>query len=205
MLPYLPPRCTRGDRRRPSQPMGTRRDAMIPPAMEVRALRASEGMLIKRVRLRSLLDAPHAFGPGAFDEESALPDAHWHELAAQVGGLDATWRDRCLGLVVLDDDEACGTATCYLCPRVEGHAYLTSAWIDPRYRRRGLGRRLVDGAMTWAATHGARELRLWVDDTNPSAADFYRALGFIATGESQPVSDGASARQSCFVRKLDEG
>lgn len=162
-------------------------------------------MLIKQVRLRSLADAPYAFGVQSFAEESALPDSHWHELAAQVGGADPTWRDRCASFVVLDGDDACGTATCYLCPEVPRRAYFTSAWIDPRYRMTGLGRQLVDAAITWAAAHGADHLRLWVDDTNPAAADFYRALGFAPTGENRPVSERASVRQSCFELRLAAG
>ena len=171
--------------------------------MNIRPFRADEGMLIRRVRLRSLADAPYAFGLKSFEEESALPDSHWHQLAAQVGGQDPQWRDRCVSfVVVLDGEEACGTATCYLCPRVSGRAYFTAAWIDPRYRRQGLGRELVEQAIAWAAAHGADHLRLWVDETNPAAVEFYRALGFIPTGESQPVSEGSSARQSSFERRL---
>ena len=85
-------------------------------------------------------------------------------------------QDRSAAWVVLDGEEPCGTATCYLCPSVAGRAYFTSAWIDPRYRRRGLGRRLVEAAIAWAASRGAGALRHWVDDTNPSAAEFYRSL-----------------------------
>ena len=167
-------------------------------------------MLIKRVRLRSLADAPYAFGVGSFAEEAALPDSHWHQLAAQVGGQAPEWRGRCVSYVVLDGDghdgdDACGTATCYLCPQVPRRAYFTSAWIDPRYRRRGLGRQLLDAAIAWAAAHGADELRLWVDDTNPAAAEFYRALGFAPTGENRPVSEGSPDRQSCFERRLAGG
>ena len=182
--------------------------------MEIRPFRADEGMLIKHVRLRSLREAPHAFGRQSFAEEAALPDAHWHELAAQVGGQAPQWRDRCVSYVVLDadadadddaDDDACGTATCYLCPHVPRRAHFTSAWVDPRYRRRGVGRALVDKAIAWAAARGADHLRLWVDDTNPDAARFYRALGFIATGEDRPVSEGADDRQSSFERRLSAG
>lgn len=179
--------------------------------MQIRPLRPDDAMLIKRIRLRSLADAPYAFGPRSFEEESALPDSHWHQLAAQVGGQDPQWRDRCVSYVVLDregegkGEDACGTATCYLCPQVPRRAYFTAAWIDPRYRRRGLGRQLVDAAIAWAAAHGADHLRLWVDDTNPAAAEFYRALGFVPTGENRPVSPGSSDRQSSFERRLAPG
>ena len=173
--------------------------------MEIRPLRADDGMLIKRVRLRSLVDAPYAFGLRSFEEEAALPDSHWHRLAAQVGGQAPEWRDRCVSYVVLDGDDACGTATCFLCPHVPRRAYFTAAWIDPRYRRRGLGRQLVDMAIAWAAAHGADQLRLWVDDTNPGAAEFYGALGFVPTGENRPVNPGSSDRQSGFERRLAAG
>lgn len=170
--------------------------------MQLRSITADDGLLIKRVRLHSLKDAPHAFGVGSFDEESALPDAHWHELAAQLGGCDPRWQDRCVGFILLDGDDACGTATCYLCPSVTGRAYFTSAWIDPRYRRRGLGRQLVDAAIAWAKSHNADHLRLWVDDTNPSAVQFYQALGFVPTGETQPIHPDAAELQSAFERSL---
>jgi ribosomal protein S18 acetylase RimI-like enzyme len=170
--------------------------------MDLRPYRADDGMLIKRVRLRSLADAPYAFGIDSFDEEAALPDSHWHQLAAQVSGQDPPWRDRCVSYVVLEGDDPCATVTCYLCPRVPRRAYVTSAWVDPRHRRSGLGRRLVDAAIGWAAAHGADHLRLWVDDTNPDAAEFYRALGFAPTGENQPVSPGSPERQSGFERRL---
>ena len=170
--------------------------------MLIRPLQSDDAMLIKHVRLRSLAEAPYAFGPNSFAEESALPDSHWHELAAQVGGRDERWRGRCASWVVLDGDDACGTATCYLCPQVPGRAYFTAAWVDPRWRRRGVGRQLVDAALAWAASRGADHLRLWVDDTNPPAAAFYRALGFAPTGESQPVSEGSEDRQSGFERRV---
>jgi ribosomal protein S18 acetylase RimI-like enzyme len=170
--------------------------------MRIRPLQADDGMLIRRVRLASLKDAPYAFGVGSFAEESALPEAHWHELAAQVGGQDPKWGDRCAGFVVVEGEEACGTATCYLCPTAPGRAWFTAAWIDPRYRRRGLGRQLVEAALAWAAARGADHLRLWVDDTNPNAVAFYQALGFVPTGESQPVSEGSQDRQSSFERRM---
>ena len=174
------------------------------PHMILRPFGVDEGLLIRSLRLRSLAEAPYAFGAGSHEAESRLPEAYWHELAAQLGGGDPKWGDRCVGYVVLDGEEACGTATCFLCPEVAGRAYLTAAWVDPRYRGRGLWRRLVEQALGWAADRGADHLRLWMDDTNPSAAGFYEAMGFIATGQSQPTGEGATARQSAYERRLGQ-
>jgi hypothetical protein len=40
--------------------------------MKIRPFRADDGMLIKRVRLRSLADAPYAFGVRSFEEKAKL-------------------------------------------------------------------------------------------------------------------------------------
>jgi ribosomal-protein-alanine N-acetyltransferase len=75
--------------------------------------------------------------------------------------------------------------------------------VDPRYRRRGLGRWLVREVAAWAATRGCDRLRLWVDDANPPAAAFYRSLGFYPTGESRPVVAGSplfeSSMELCLI------
>ena len=59
--------------------------------------------------------------------------------------------------------------------------------------------------MAWAAAHGADHLKLWVDDTNPGAAEFYQALGFRPTGENRPLSPGSSDWESSFERPLAAG
>src|SRR5689334_22741559 len=116
--------------------------------MEIRTFHTGDGMLMKQIRLRALADAPYAFGGAqTLAEESALPDSYWHQLAAEVGGDVPEWRARCISFVVFDGDEPCGTGSSFLCSRVPRRAYVSAAWIDPRYRRRGLGRQLVDKAI----------------------------------------------------------
>lgn len=170
--------------------------------MHIRPTRPDEAPLLRTLRLRSLADAPYAFGPHGFDEESSLPDSYWQQLAAQVGGEDPVWHDRAVCYVAFDGDEPGGMATCFLCPQVPRRAYVTAAWVDSRHRRHGLGRQLIDEACTWAAARGADHVRLWVDETNPTAAEFYLAIGFVATGESQPVSEGSTERQTGYERPL---
>src|SRR5579884_3086445 len=174
--------------------------------MDLRAFQANDGLLMKDVRLRALRDAPYAFGgTQTFEEESAFPDSHWHTLAAEVGGQVEKWRDRCVSYVMLDGAEACGTASCYLCPHVPRRAYFSAAWIDPRFRRQGYGRKLMDAAIAWARAHGSDHLKLWVDDANPGAAAFYRALGFKATGENRPIGPDLLERESSYELRLAAG
>ncbi len=161
-------------------------------------------MLLKEVRLRALRDAPYAFGGiRSFKEESVLPDSYWHQLAAEAGGEVSAWRDRCVSYVVFHEDDAVGTGSCYLCPRVAGRAYFSAAWVDPRFRLRGIGGELVRKAIGWAEAHGANHLRLWVDNTNPGAARFYEAIGFAPTGDSRAVWQGGSELERSYELRLD--
>ena len=50
--------------------------------------------------------------------------------------------------------------------------------VADRYRGHGLGRRLVEHVMNWAAAHGLPRITLLADQDNSSALAFYESLGF---------------------------
>jgi ribosomal protein S18 acetylase RimI-like enzyme len=178
---------------------------MILP-MHLRAVKAGDGPLLKELTLRSVEEAPYAFGgPATLHEERKRPDAQWDELAAECGGDVEMWRDRCVGYIILDAETARAKALGFLSFKVPGLAHKSGVWVDPQCRRRGLGQRLVDETCGWAASKGANRLLLWVDDTNPGAARFYEALGFNATGESRPVSPTSPLRERAYERPLTAG
>jgi ribosomal protein S18 acetylase RimI-like enzyme len=102
----------------------------------------------------------------------------------------------------MEGEVACAKALAFLSGKVAGLAHMSGVWVDPRYRRRGLGRRMVEEARAWAASKGAERMLLWVDDTNPEGARFYVSLGFLRTGESRPVSPTSLERESAFVVEL---
>lgn len=54
-------------------------------------------------------------------------------------------------------------------------------WVDARYRRQGLGQGLVDEAFGVARLKGCHAS--WLETSNPSARDFYLALGFQPFGK----------------------
>jgi putative acetyltransferase len=62
---------------------------------------------------------------------------------------------------------------------------IEALFVDPDYHRRGVGAALVDHAQSLNA--GA--LSVDVNEDNPSAIAFYRALGFASVGRSD--TDGA--------------
>jgi len=56
-------------------------------------------------------------------------------------------------------------------------AVLSGLYVTPEYRRRGIGRLLVETALAEAKEEGLWQATVLVAETNP-AVDFYRALGF---------------------------
>jgi GNAT superfamily N-acetyltransferase len=171
--------------------------------MHLRTVNSRDAILLKEVRLRALADAPYAFGGDeTLVEESGQPDSYWEQLAAELGGEVEAWRDRCVAYFAMEDGKVCGIAGCYLCRHVSGRAYFSGAWVDRRYRRQGAGRMLVNAARDWALAHGSNQLRLWVDDTNPQAVEFYKSLDFHPTGESRPVSENSAVFERGFETRL---
>ena len=54
--------------------------------------------------------------------------------------------------------------------------------VDPAFRRRGIGRALVEAAVAEARRRGARKISLRVLATNPDAQRLYRSCGFEVEG-----------------------
>lgn len=98
--------------------------------------------------------------------------------------------------------------------RVEGYPgrwVLANVAVAPEFRRRGIGRSLVESCIAMIRQEGARQLVLQVEEENSGAQDLYRGLGFAAlttrttwvwgkADESGPVIGDLSAR----LRRSDE-
>jgi GNAT superfamily N-acetyltransferase len=63
-------------------------------------------------------------------------------------------------------------------------------WVDPGFRRRGVGQALVQRVIEWGQTSGYDELFLWVVDGNSNAERLYERNGFRRTGAAQEVRAG---------------
>lgn len=77
------------------------------------------------------------------------------------------------------DDRAAGTAFVAL---HDGMAMVHALEIQPRFRRRGLGRQMMAGAIHWARAQGARDLGLVVTRANAAAQALYASLGLRRVG-----------------------
>ncbi len=60
-----------------------------------------------------------------------------------------------------------------------GYLYVDELWVQPEYRRRGIGRALMSKADECAERRGGRGLRLYA---NQSAEPLYKACGYASEG-----------------------
>jgi GNAT superfamily N-acetyltransferase len=155
-------------------------------AVDVRRIKADEWMLLRDLRLRSLQDAPEAFGQ-RYDEAAKLTDDDWRTNArASASGTRRIWfvgRDSISG-------EPVGVVQGRRRPPAD--CLLFSMWVAPEGRRAGAGRTLVDAVQDWAAGWGAERVVLWVLGENESALRFYLKIGFRVLEEGPDVESGRS-------------
>ncbi|MCT9127262.1 GNAT family N-acetyltransferase [Cupriavidus gilardii] len=67
-------------------------------------------------------------------------------------------------------------------PGWNGCASIDDIAISRRYRRSGVGRRLMDEAVAWTAALNLRAIRLETQSFNVSACRFYARYGFVLGG-----------------------
>src|SRR5579872_1293141 len=139
----------------------------------------SDVLAFKTVRLRALQDSPTAFG-STYARESQISDEEWLERSRR-------WtREGSIGYLAFDGDLCCGLVACYTEEKSPDRGHIVSMWVDPAYRRSGVGQTLINGIRTWATSSGLRELMLMVTSINTGAIRFYERLGFRMTGRTEP-------------------
>lgn len=152
--------------------------------MEIRRLRADEGLAYRTVRLRALESEPAAYGQ-TLAEALADPEQLWHDLAVSVAGDDPR------ALFVLDRGDGdsgdsggdlAGTLYATVSDVSPHLGQFGAMWVDPDLRAQGWADTLIEAAQAWAAQRGAPGVSLWVASGNERAWRFYARHGFQPTG-----------------------
>jgi RimJ/RimL family protein N-acetyltransferase len=152
--------------------------------IDVRRITAADGAVLREIRLRALQDSPSAFG-STFAAESTRSDDEWTSRAAS----GSSGRDRFTALAVREG-RCVGIAGGFRNDEDGHHADidLVSMWVDPEARGSGIAERLVEAVIDWAHDEAdAKVVGLWVTRGNERAQRFYERLGFVETGDVQPL------------------
>ncbi len=161
------------------------------PTIAIRSVDGRDWRQWREIRLRALQDSPTAFGT-TYEQELANPEELYRErLDADVPTVLALAGDRTVGMAGGFSDRP-------------GWLLVVSMWVDPQWRGRGVGRRMLDHIVTWAEE---RSLRVHLDVTvgNAAARRLYEEAGFQPTGESRPLRAGADLRAERLTRRAAAG
>ncbi|MDD9965651.1 MAG: GNAT family N-acetyltransferase [Myxococcales bacterium] len=138
--------------------------------MRVERLKVSEDARLRALRLRALEESPDAFAT-TLEQATAWPEHNWKQQARALPTF-----------LAVRDGEDVGMVRCTLDRADSKKAFLISMWVAPKDRRSGVGRRLVEAVLEWAAQAGADRVVLDVIDHNRGAIALYAAMGFKRTG-----------------------
>ena len=146
----------------------------------MRRITPDEWDLLRELRLRSLSDAPDAFGQ-RYDVAASEPVGEWQAAArASAAGDRRAW-------FICRADDGTPVGLVQARRRPPSDCLLFSMWVAPEARRTGAGRALVDAVRDWARGWGADKVVLWVFGANEGAMRFYERISF------QVVPEGADA------------
>jgi GNAT superfamily N-acetyltransferase len=168
--------------------------------MEIRRIRADEGLQLRALRLHALADAPMAYG-STFAREESYPEALWHERAA-TGAAGSN----VVTFVAESGNQLVGMATGLVLgsePENNLEPTMVGVFVNGSVRRQGVGVELVEQIVCWALARGWTRLVVWITSGNEPAIQLYRRCRFEFTGTTRPNAHTSSLIELEMARTLE--
>jgi ribosomal protein S18 acetylase RimI-like enzyme len=142
----------------------------------IRRIGASEGPVVKSLRLRSLATDPSSFA-STHAREAAFAEEEWIEWAEG----DASGEEKST-LLALRVGNPVGLVAAYRDEEQPSLFHVVAMWVAPEARREGIGRRLLDEIEEWIASSGGACAHVSVADHALPALSLYGAAGYRPDG-----------------------
>jgi GNAT superfamily N-acetyltransferase len=143
-----------------------------------RRLQRDEWKLLRDLRLRALREAPEAFAQSA-ERAQMLTEADWRARLAASG--ESAW------FVEELDGSAVGMAAGFINETETSLAHLGGMFVEPIYRRSGIGRALIEAVEQWAAAQAVDRVVLEVNPAMTAARRLYENAGYHPTGNEDLI------------------
>jgi RimJ/RimL family protein N-acetyltransferase len=167
---------------------------VIPEGIELRRLTPADAAAYRAFMLAAYLRDPQAFTSSAAERE-ALPLSWWGARLAADEGPRAPAPEQVLGAWAAKELVGVAGLALERRERTRHRGTLFGMAVAPAWRRRGLGRRLVQAVLGRARLiDGIEQVQLTVSRGNGNAERLYESCGFVAWGvEPQAVRLGPQA------------
>ncbi len=139
--------------------------------------------------MAALQEAPYAFG-STYESEVDFDEGWWRQRLVDRARFVAEVDGEAAGIVSGGDSTT------------EGTAAVTTMWVDPAFRRRGVGDMLIESVLDWARSTGYLRVVLWVTEGNMQAEKLYERNAFVRTGQVSLVRPGEDRIEYEMARKL---
>lgn len=149
---------------------------------------------MRAIRVRALADTPEAFGQTLAQAQALSDEEYTRRTQTAALGQERTF-------IVAEDGNADWIGM------IAGHdegarVALLSMWVAPDRRGVGLGKRLIQSLLQWAAAKPAHEMYLFVGEHNRPARALYASMGFTPSGRSEPLPWNAAIIDIEMTRNL---
>ena len=147
--------------------------------VSIKAVTSEDWQLLKELRLKAIADSPGAFGDSV-EMVSSKSDVYWKNGIASSDVFVAEENETWIGMIVFKQDD-------------DGVWSVKSLWVDPDYRNQGIGKLLIEEALTSAKNKGIKLIELGVSVKSDSAIDLYTSLGFeiVRKIDDEKMGDGS--------------
>ncbi len=153
-------------------------------------LHADDRARLRDIRLRALIDSPHAYG-GTYENESAFNEDRWRFEFAKQAFVIASVDDVDAAMMYVENLAGDFGATCWI----------GGCWSDPNFRGVGLMRAMFEFLDKQATSRDwlVQGLGVWTD--NELAITAYEKLGFVEMGGPQPSTRQPGKFYQAMIRK----
>lgn len=164
--------------------------------IRVQELKPGDGLIWRDLRLRALKDSPDAFGM-TYEGDAQRSDDEWQDqINRNVADPLVT------NFVARFDDVLAALAVCRFVETDQTICHLFAMWVVPEFRRKGVGKAILESALDWMKQKGAKEARLSVTEGNNEAFSLYRSFGFLDTNRREPLREGSPLQVILMRRQL---
>lgn len=162
----------------------------------IRRIGASEGPVVKSVRLGSLATDPSSFA-STYAREAAFAEDEWTDWA--VGDASGDEKSTLLAMRMC---EPVGLVAAYRDEDERTLFHIVAMWVAPEARRQGIGRRLLSEIEEWIASSGGDCVHLSVADQALPALRLYDAAGYEPDGERSESAHTAGVTHVSLRKEL---